>query len=296
MKGQKSNFLDSFRWSILLSILILGSVGACASFDPGSPAAISSTQANVTLLKAKEAGAERYSPSYLKAAEENLARAQKSRRESETQDLALKAKIQAEIALAQSRERLIEQQIAQTEKEISQFKFTKERYMREEAQIKLVLSVLHTVRKKAEQTEKEMKLTYDQVTQFVEDYLSQILFEPNETKLSPAAMQNLLAVANTLKDNPNMKVAISGFSSSEGPEEYNIKLSKDRADKVANFLVAAGVLPDQIASIEAYGDTMPAISNDTEIGRRLNRRVEIEIIPAEKQPEIKNNEGASQTL
>lgn len=296
MKGRKSNFLNSFRWSIPLSILILGSVSGCAPLALDSPAAISSTQANVTLLKAKEAGAEKYSPSYLKAAEENLARAQKRRKESEAQGFALKAKIQAEIALAQSRERLIEQQIAQTEKEISQLKFTKERYMREEAQIKLVLSALHTLRGKVEQAEKEMKLTYDQVTQFVEGYLSQILFEPNETKLSPAAMQNLLAIANILKDNPNMKVAISGFSSSEGPEEYNMKLSKDRADKVAKFLVTAGVSPDQIASIEAYGDTIPAVSDDTEIGRRLNRRVEIEILTGEKQPEIKNNEGASQTL
>lgn len=296
MKGRKSNFLNSFRWSIPLSILILGSVSGCAPLALDSPAAISLTQANVTLLKAKEAGAEKYSPSYLKAAEENLARAQKSWREREAQGLALKAKIQAEIALAQSRERLIEQQIAQTEKEISQLNFTKERYMREEAQIKLVLSALHTLLGKVEQAEKEMKLTYDQVTQFVEGYLSQILFESNETKLSPAAMQNLLAIANILKDNPNMKVAISGFSSGEGPEEYNMKLSKDRVDKVAKFLVAAGVSPDQIASIEAYGDTIPAVSDDTEIGRRLNRRVEIEILTGEKQPEIKNNEGALQTF
>jgi len=271
-------------------------VSGCAPLVLDSPAAISLNQANVTLLKAKEAGAEKYSPSYLKAAEENLAKAQKSRRESEAQDLALKAKIQAEIALAQSMERLIEQQIAQTEKQISRLKLTKERYMREEAQIKLVVSALNTLRGKVEQAEKEMGLTYDQVTQFVEGYLSQILFEPNQTKLSPAAMQNLLAIANILKDNPDMKVAISGFSSSEGSKEDNMKLSKDRADKVAKFLVTAGVSPDQIASIEAYGDTMPAVSDDTEIGRRLNRRVEIEILTVEKQPEIKNNEGASQTL
>lgn len=296
MKGQKSNFLSIFSWVLPLSILILGSVCGCASFALDSPAAISLNQANVTSLKAKEAGAEKYSPSYLKAAEENLARARKSRREREVQDLALKAKIQAEIALAQSREQLIEQQIAQTEKQISQLELTKERYMREEAQIKLVLSALNTLRGKVEQAEKEVSLTYDQVTQFVEGYLSQILFEPNQTKLSPAAMQNLIGIVNILKDNPDMKVAISGFSSSEGSKEYNIKLSKDRADKVAIFLVTAGVSPDQIASIEAYGDTMPAVSNETEIGRRLNRRVEIEILTVEKRPELKNNKGALQAF
>ena len=77
-----------------------------------------------------------------------------------------------------------------------------------------------------------------------------------------------------MKDNPDWKVRVEGFTDSSGNQESNLKLSQERADAVANWLIDHGVDRSRLAA-KGYGEDKPVASNKTETGRRKNRRVEL---------------------
>nr|WP_300309329.1 OmpA family protein [Halomonas sp.] len=97
-------------------------------------------------------------------------------------------------------------------------------------------------------------------------------FEFDSARLTPAAEQNLMHVAEVLRNNPNVNVRIEGYTDSTGAASYNQKLSEARAISVANFLASQGVDPQRM-SAAGYGEENPIASNDTEQGRAENRRV-----------------------
>ena len=69
-------------------------------------------------------------------------------------------------------------------------------------------------------------------------------------------------------------VEVAGHTDSVGPEEFNQRLSGQRAEAVKAYLVQRGVAADRI-TIVGYGESQPRSTNDTIEGRRLNRRVEL---------------------
>lgn len=74
-----------------------------------------------------------------------------------------------------------------------------------------------------------------------------------------------------------VRVEVKGHTDNVGSEEVNMKLSKERAKSVVNYLVRKGVGKDKI-SYSYYGMSEPLTTNDTEEGRTMNRRVEFEIL------------------
>ncbi|HEY3169655.1 MAG TPA: OmpA family protein, partial [Thermoanaerobaculia bacterium] len=72
----------------------------------------------------------------------------------------------------------------------------------------------------------------------------------------------------------NQRVLVEGHTDSDGTSEYNLKLSRLRADSVRSVLVAGGVSPDRIES-QGYGETRPIATNATAAGKAQNRRVEL---------------------
>ena len=80
-------------------------------------------------------------------------------------------------------------------------------------------------------------------------------------------------VANMLKESPR-NVEISGHTCSIGADEYNMGLSQRRANAVKNYLVTKGIAASSLTS-KGYGESQPKFDNNTEEGRRLNRRAEI---------------------
>ena len=74
-----------------------------------------------------------------------------------------------------------------------------------------------------------------------------------------------------------VRVEVKGHTDNVGSEEVNMKLSKERAKAVVNYLVRKGVGKDKI-SYSYYGMSEPLTTNDTEEGRTMNRRVEFEIL------------------
>jgi outer membrane protein OmpA-like peptidoglycan-associated protein len=104
--------------------------------------------------------------------------------------------------------------------------------------------------------------------------LSDIQFRRDESELSADTMRKLYPLATLLKDEPRRSIIIEGYTDSSGDEAYNQELSERRASAVRDFLISAGIDPQRI-NVRGYGEEHPVASNDSEGGRRENRRVEI---------------------
>lgn len=105
-----------------------------------------------------------------------------------------------------------------------------------------------------------------------------ILFEVGKSNLQPGAYDRMRSLARTLNNYPKSQVIVKGHTDSTGSEAFNQKLSEERADRVRNFLISEGVVPQRITAI-GFGESMPLASNANEAGRTQNRRVEVEIRP-----------------
>ena len=107
--------------------------------------------------------------------------------------------------------------------------------------------------------------------------LGDVLFAPNQSELTPAAMRKLAPFVTILKDQPQRRIRIEGYTDSRGSESYNLDLSQRRADAVRDFLIENGISPRRITA-RGYGEAVAVASNTTIAGRRENRRVEV-IVP-----------------
>jgi outer membrane protein OmpA-like peptidoglycan-associated protein len=104
--------------------------------------------------------------------------------------------------------------------------------------------------------------------------LSDVLFDTGKATLKAGATRDLDRLAHALKDNPNTRVKIEGYTDSVGSDSYNQELSQRRAQAVADALQSRGVPADRY-QIEGLGKEFPVATNDTPAGRQQNRRVEI---------------------
>src|SRR3989339_170841 len=109
-----------------------------------------------------------------------------------------------------------------------------------------------------------------------------VLFVVNKAELTQdykAALDNVYDVCSKLND---AKIQLAGHTSSPASEEYNMELSIRRANAVKDYLVSKGFNADMIF-VEAFGETKPVATNDTEEGKALNRRTEIKVAYLERQ-------------
>lgn len=104
-----------------------------------------------------------------------------------------------------------------------------------------------------------------------------ILFEFDSAKINPSAMELVSRIADVMKQNPNLNVAVVGYTDNTGNFNYNIKLSQRRANTIVDQLVKDGVATNRLAGV-GVGPLNPIASNDTEEGRAQNRRVELVLI------------------
>jgi outer membrane protein OmpA-like peptidoglycan-associated protein/tetratricopeptide (TPR) repeat protein len=107
--------------------------------------------------------------------------------------------------------------------------------------------------------------------------LKNIFFGNNETKLQPESEAELNKIIVLLNENPNMKVQISGHTDNVGKKEANQLLSLNRAKSVVNYLIGKGITINRLLP-KGFGDTKPVASNDTDEGKSLNRRTEINVV------------------
>ncbi|MFR4044244.1 MAG: OmpA family protein [Odoribacter splanchnicus] len=102
-----------------------------------------------------------------------------------------------------------------------------------------------------------------------------ILFATNKSELSPASRE-ALTKCHFLKNSPDTDVTIYGHTDNTGTRAVNERISKERADAVANFLVGQGISRSRLTT-EGLAFDQPVADNSTAEGRAQNRRVEIYI-------------------
>jgi OOP family OmpA-OmpF porin len=115
-------------------------------------------------------------------------------------------------------------------------------------------------------------------TQVLVKKFNNVLFEPGTSTLNTMDIYDIIERAiEVLYRDKNSKVILSGHTDNEGDAAVNMLLSQGRADAVKKYMVKMGVDPARISTV-AYGENMPLESNSGNEGRRLNRRVEINIV------------------
>ncbi len=107
-----------------------------------------------------------------------------------------------------------------------------------------------------------------------------ILFDSGKDALKQGAKDSLKKAAATLKGSET-NIVVQGHTDSTGSDAVNQPLSERRAGHVRDFLVANGVAGSRLSAV-GYGASRPAVPNDTEANRALNRRVQLEISPNDK--------------
>jgi outer membrane protein OmpA-like peptidoglycan-associated protein len=119
---------------------------------------------------------------------------------------------------------------------------------------------------KAQQTERGIVLT-----------IGDVLFATGKANLSPDANKSVATLAEFLKKYPKRDVLIEGHTDSVGKDDYNMVLSRKRADSVKYKLMEDGIEAGRITTV-GYGKKFPLASNDTMAGKAQNRRVEVIIL------------------
>ena len=104
--------------------------------------------------------------------------------------------------------------------------------------------------------------------------INDVLFDFNKYTLKPGAREKLAKVAGILLAYPGLKVQLEGHTDSVGTDEYNMKLSNERAGAVRDYLSSQAVLAANLTAT-GLGKASPVASNDTAAGRQQNRRVEM---------------------
>ena len=107
-------------------------------------------------------------------------------------------------------------------------------------------------------------------------YKKIIYFKYDSNTLSPESLEILDKIADFAIHNPENEFIIKGYTDSIGADSYNLTISKFRANSVKSYLIAKGVDSSKLATF-GLGSQNPIFSNRTAGGRKLNRRVEIEL-------------------
>ena len=125
-----------------------------------------------------------------------------------------------------------------------------------------------------------------------------VLFDFNKSTLKPAARERLAKVAGIVQAYPDLRLKIEGFTDSIGTEQYNQKLSEERAATVRDYLTSQGVNLNNVTA-QGLGESNPVASNSTAEGRQQNRRVEMvvsgEAIGTQIPPSNGNTAGSAGT-
>ena len=144
--------------------------------------------------------------------------------------------------------------------------------------------------KQAEEMKRQMpNATVERVGEGIKiTFNSDILFDVNKADVKEATKRQLSEFAQTLEKYPDTDLVIEGHADAQGPDDYNLNLSRQRADAVASYLTSLGVKGGRIDE-KGYGEAQPIADNSTEAGRAKNRRVDIAVFANDK---LKNDAKA----
>lgn len=113
------------------------------------------------------------------------------------------------------------------------------------------------------------------------DESSGVYFATDSYSLNQKSENTLNQLAKIFKEYPKSVILVEGHTDNTGSEDYNMTLSKNRAQAVTNYLVNKGIAAGRFTT-KWYGETQPKYDNSTAEGRSNNRRVELAIIASEE--------------
>lgn len=119
-----------------------------------------------------------------------------------------------------------------------------------------------------------------------------VYFDTNKSNIKGTSVETLNKLAGILKEYPKTVILVEGHTDSAGTEEYNMGLSKLRAESVTNYLIGQGIASDRFTT-KWYGELQPVADNSTAEGKSKNRRVELGIVASEelKQEAMEKTKG-----
>jgi len=135
---------------------------------------------------------------------------------------------------------------------------------------------------KVERVGEGIKITFD----------SGILFDVNKAELKQASRDDLTRLAGILNKYPDTNILLEGHTDATGTEEWNLELSRLRAQSVANYLAGQQVMETRFTTM-GYGEAQPVSTNETADGRATNRRVEVAIYANDKLKKAAEKQAAA---
>jgi len=294
--------------ALATSLIAAGLLAACASTAPS--AALEQARTAVGRAGTDPAVAQ-YAPLELKQASDALARADRfwadERDESETNHLAYIATQRAEIATNAARARMLDASIQSANSEADRIRLqartreadearlradaqtrnaqiaqaqalsAEQRAAQQQAQANAALAQASAAQDRVRMLEAQLReMEAQQTERGLLVTLGDVLFAFNKAELSAQAGPRLDKLADFLKQFPERKLLIEGYTDSVGSDGYNQELSARRAGAVRDALVARGVDTGRITA-RGYGKVYPVADNASPEGRAMNRRVEIVI-------------------
>ncbi len=204
-----------------------------------------------------------------KRAEEEAQRAQEaqaqSRLDAEQRAAAEKAREEADAARAQSAAEAQKSQEAAAQAEKLRQQAEQQRLQAEQQQQQLRQQLLQQFNSVLPTHETPRGLVVD---------MQDVLFATGKYDLTDPARIALAKIAGIVISHPGLNLQVEGYTDSTGTEQFNQKLSEQRANTVRDFLASQGVNPQTMTAV-GYGENYPVASNDTAAGRKMNRRVEL---------------------
>jgi outer membrane protein OmpA-like peptidoglycan-associated protein/tetratricopeptide (TPR) repeat protein len=107
--------------------------------------------------------------------------------------------------------------------------------------------------------------------------MKNVFYDSDKSTLRKESTTELNLLVKLLTEMPNMTIEISSHTDNKGGEKYNVELSEKRSESVVAFLISKGIEAKRLSS-KGYGFSMPIGSNESELGRQLNRRTEFKIL------------------
>lgn len=108
--------------------------------------------------------------------------------------------------------------------------------------------------------------------------LNNIFFQYDQAELSHESQPELDRIAELLKEHPQLVIEVSGHTDNIGSADYNLRLSRRRADAVRQYLTASMGIPQERIRVKGCGFSKPVAGNDTDQGREQNRRTEFTVL------------------
>ncbi|MBK1832914.1 OmpA family protein [Roseibacillus ishigakijimensis] len=199
--------------------------------------------------------------------------------------IARRKEAEAELEKLREKLRVEEEKLKKARQQVEEVEKEKEDAEQDAAKGKAALGKLETELQKARRELGDLQLGQSQLTREVTALRERFLsIEPVRYQLASADVvaqqQRVLAeVRQILEVYPETHFAIKGHTCNLGSKEGNQKLSEQRAAGLRDFLVAAGLAETLFTEVRGCGDNEPEASNESEQGRRQNRRVEITVQP-----------------